>query len=69
MLQRKVLDIYKLMFGIKEGSIKTWWTNGYNSIRIELMNRRQIVFTYTDDTNWRLEPIDTFIKTMNKKLN
>jgi len=66
MLQKKVFEIYKKLFIFDESVIDTWFQNGYNSVRIRFTGGREIVFTYHSDTNWRLEPIETFIDSMKK---
>lgn len=67
MLQKKVFEIYKKLFIFNEEVIDTWFQNGYNSVRIRFTNKKEVVFTYHDDTNWRLEPVEKFIESMNKK--
>ena len=61
-------DIFKAFDNIfRLGSIEQWWQNGYGSIRIRFENKKEVVFTYTHDTKWRLETISSFIERMNKE--
>jgi hypothetical protein len=65
MLHKDVYEIYKLTFDL--GEIDTWWQNGYNSIRVRYENKREVIFTYENTTSWRLETVNKFIESMNKK--
>lgn len=58
-------EIFTNMFDL--GSIDVWWPNGYNSIRVRYTNKKELVFTYYNDKDWKLETIDKFIKTMMNK--
>lgn len=65
MLHKDVFKAFNTHFDL--GTIETWWQNGYNSIRVRFENKKEIVFTYSDDKKWKLETIDSFINDMNKK--
>lgn len=42
--------------------------NGYRSIRIRLDDEySELVFTYTSDTEWRLETMDSYLYTMHEE--
>ena len=43
-------------------AIVEWFPNGRDSIRVKFDDGVELVFTYYNDTNWRIEPIDTFLK-------
>jgi hypothetical protein len=46
---------------LNPGDIEIYLPNGYNSIRIRFENGPEVVFTYENDTKWRLEPVSAFI--------
>jgi hypothetical protein len=48
------------------GSIEQWWQNGFNSVRIRFEDKKEVVFTYTNDGKWTLETIYSYIQRMNK---
>lgn len=48
-------------------NIETWFQNGLNSVRIRFENKKEVVFTYNRESDWKLETISSFMKTMNKK--
>ena len=43
-----------------------WYPNGKNSIRIKESNGRELIFTYTNETDWRLETMKSFMRGMKK---
>lgn len=64
MLQTNVFEIYKSIFDL--GAIDVWFSNGYNSIRIRYRNKKEVIFTYMSDANWKLETLDMFIESIKK---
>lgn len=45
-------------------AVDVWFANGKNSIRIRQKNRMEFIFTFNGDKDWKLETIDSFMKTM-----
>ena len=58
----QVLIWFKLYFPHFVKSIKEWYPNGINSIRIKMDNSQEVVFTINDRYDWRYESVDSFIK-------
>ena len=65
MLHREVFNKFENMFHI--GTTTQWWQNGYNSVRIEFQNKKQVVFTYNSDTHWSLVTVASFLDSLKKK--
>ena len=64
MLHEEVLKAYKSIFDL--GEIDVWFANGYNSVRIRFINNEELVFSYTNMLDWKLETLDNHIMTMGK---
>ena len=70
MIHAKILEKYKRIFIMDAENIDVWHPNGFGSIRIRFLDKREEVFTYTSDRQWSLETLEHFIERMNKnKLN
>ena len=63
-LQEKVYCKFKSMFPDMSKYTAVWFPNGRNSIRIRDINRHELIFTYCDENNWRLETVNEFLKNM-----
>ena len=66
-----VFKKYKKLFHRQIPTIKTWFPNGFNSIRIRFVGEEEEwVFNYVNDKEWSYETLNSFIKSMDKnKLN
>lgn len=71
MSHSKIYDAFQDLFPnyINEGVV--YFPTGKNSIRLRGVDgyhlyRQELVFTYFDKRNWRLETVDQFIKRMSK---
>lgn len=45
-------------------AVDVWFTNGKNSIRIRQKNGMELIFTFNKDADWKLETIESSMKTM-----
>jgi hypothetical protein len=52
------------MFNFDETKRDVWFPNGKDSIRVRYKNRMELVFTFHDQQNWKLETIKEFLKSM-----
>ena len=41
--------------------VEEWFPNGFNSIRVRLENKREYIFTYSEENGFRFEDIGVFI--------
>lgn len=61
-----IFEIFKLLF--PTFAIHDWFQNGRNSIRIrQVVDYRDFVFTYNNESDWRFETVDSFIKNLRKE--
>lgn len=67
MVHNEVFKKFKEKANVSERIIDCWFPNGKNSIRVRLINKADMVFTYTDDKHWELEEVTEFIKNMKEK--
>ena len=65
MTHKDVLKMFKTYFPSIAGVMTEWFPNGKNSIRVRYSRiRPDVVFTYNDTKDWKLETVDSFIKSM-----
>lgn len=65
MTHNNVLLKFKVLFPQYAGPMTEWFPNGKNSIRVRYSKTRpDVIFTYNSTKDWRLETIDSFIKSM-----
>ena len=59
----ETIKVYQDMFGVALEIISEWFPNGKNSVRIRFKDRRcvEIVFTYRNNENWRLETVKQYL--------
>lgn len=57
-----VYDYFRKLFPQFIEHIGEWFPNGKNSVRIRLLDNRDLIFTYKGPKDWRLETVDSFIK-------
>lgn len=67
MLHDKVFELFKQTFPQYAVDVDTWFPNGKNSIRLRMKNRKEFVLTYNSQEDWRLETIDSYIRSMGKE--
>lgn len=67
MTHNDVLKHFELYFPLYSGNrINTWFQNGKNSIRVRQTNGQEFIFTFNSHKDWKLETIDSFIKSKTK---
>ena len=66
MLQREVFDKFKFYCPKFAEVSEMWFPNGKNSIRVRLNNRKEVVFTFNSELDWRFETVESFMKSMVK---
>lgn len=67
MTHNDVLKHFELYFPLYSGNrINTWFQNGKNSIRVRQTNGQEFIFTFNSHKDWKLETIDSFIKSETK---
>ena len=65
MSHSEVLKRFEAYFPNLSGdAMDVWFANGKNSIRVRLRNRQEFIFTFHGDKDWKLETIESFMKTM-----
>ena len=65
MAHKIIFEKFKSIFPHYSEIVDSWFPNGKNSVRIRFIGHRQdIVFTYSNTHDWRLETLDSFIKSM-----
>jgi hypothetical protein len=64
MTHKKVYGWFKIYFPQFFDQVEEWWPCGKNCIRVRLENGRDYVFTYNGGKHWRLETVESFIKSM-----
>ena len=62
-----VFKYFELYFPLYSGDrIDRWFQNGKNSIRVRQTNGHEFIFTFNSHKDWKLETIDSFIKSRTK---
>lgn len=69
MTHKDVILAYCEQFPIESKYVETWYPNGFNSIRIVFKNESERIFTYYSRKNWKYETKDSFIETLEGRLN
>lgn len=65
MTHKTVLLKFKLLFPQYAGTMTQWFPNGDNSVRVRFhQHRNDMIFTYNSMKDWKLETVDSFIKSM-----
>lgn len=64
MLQKTVYERFTEYFPTFANEATAWFPNGRNSVRVRLLSKRDLVFTYNDISDWSLETVDSFVKRM-----
>ena len=44
--------------------VDAWFPNGLNSIRIVLINGQELIFSYKNHLEWKIESLKSFINNM-----
>lgn len=65
MTHDSVYNAYKTMFPTYIHYTSIWFQNGKNSIRVRVSGR-DLIFTYNNADDWKLETVDSFLKEMKK---
>lgn len=63
----EVYEKFKFFFPDRSAYIRSWFPNGYNSVRVRDNKNNDYIFTYNGDNDLRFETVDSFIKTMRKE--
>jgi hypothetical protein len=66
MLHKTIFERYAKIFTRDVEDVEVWHPNGFGSVRIRFRNKEEYVFSYVNDSNWRYETLDNFIKSMVK---
>lgn len=66
MSQKEVFNKFKYYFPKFAEASEMWFPNGKNSVRVRLNNRKEIVFTFNSELDWRFETVESFMKNMLK---
>lgn len=66
MSKKEVFNKFKLYFPKFADASEMWFPNGKNSVRVRLNNRKEIVFTFNSELDWRFETVESFMKSMVK---
>ena len=66
MSQKEAFNKFKLYFPKFADASEMWFPNGKNSVRVRLNNRKEIVFTFNSELDWRFETVESFMKSMVK---
>lgn len=66
MSQKEVFNKFKLYFPKFADASEMWFPNGKNSVRVRLNNRKEVVFTFNSELDWRFETVESFMKSMVK---
>lgn len=61
MVHREVLSQFQTHFPQYKKNIDCWFPNGKDRVRVRLRNRTELVFTFHDEKDWRLETVASFI--------
>lgn len=48
-------------------NVVTWYPNGRNSVRVITNNKREFIFSYEGDKDWRFETVKSYIKKVKKE--
>lgn len=64
MTHRKVYEWFKLYFPQFHDQSVEWWPCGKNGVRVRLKSGQDYVFVYNGKKHWRLETVESFIKSM-----
>lgn len=62
MTHSEVLSRFQTYFPGLYGDIDLWFQNGKHSIRVRLKDRRELIFTYHSDSDWRLQTLKNHIE-------
>lgn len=64
MSHKDVLEQFNSIFPSYAEHMIEWFPNGNSSVRVRLEHGRDYAFTYHSELNWKLETIDSFIRSM-----
>ena len=62
MVHTDIFKKFKQFSKMKDDSVKEWFPNGKDSIRVRFIDEKEIVFTFKAHDNWRFETVESFIK-------
>lgn len=62
MPNKELFILFVKMFPLYSDDIDVWFPNGKDSIRIRMKNCSELIFTYRNVREWRLETIKNFLK-------
>lgn len=67
MTHNEVLKLFESSFPFYKSNIETWFPNGRNCIRVRQTNKQEIIFMFNNSKDWKLETVDSFIKSLKEK--
>lgn len=70
MVHQRVFELFTLYFpNYSNENAEVWFANGKNSIRVRLKDKRELIFTYSGQDNWKLETMKSFLGSREEKNN
>lgn len=64
MTHSEVYTNFESIFSNLARSVREWFPNGKNSIRIRCTNQKDYIFSIVDKENWKLETVPSFINSL-----
>lgn len=62
MIHTEVYKHFKSLFPEKDKKSIEYFPNGKNSIRVRNSDKKDMIFTFDDASNWKLETVSSFLK-------
>ena len=62
MTHRDILLKFRELFSAHLHDIDVWFPNGKGSVRVRLITKQELVFTYHNEKHWSLETVDMFLE-------
>lgn len=68
MIHNEVYKKFTSLFPEYAGNkVDCWFPNGKNSVRVRHKDKREFIFTYMSEKDWKLETLDSHIKALYEK--
>ena len=64
MSHNDIFKIFKTTIGVSDALIHTWFQNGKDSIRVRYVDHTELIFTYHNDRDWKLETVASFVNSL-----
>ena len=62
MMPVEVLEKFKQIIRVTDDDIRDWFPNGENSVRVMLTNYDEMVLTYNNENDWKVESRESFLR-------